>query len=216
MRAIFAGIMLAFAISSANATTYNYVGNPFTDFSQPGVIPGECNPTACTNITGSVTFNFDTSNYTGQLSLAPGDTATLFYGIFGLGLLALPPTYPSSSLLPDMPPGRQNIVASITGSLTLTNGSVTSWFLEGSTLSTNCGGGPGCAVGNGAITTSQSGDFTSIEGIFPQYASASNTNGGNWTEVEAVPELSTWAMLLIGFASIGFAGYRRSRRLDVT
>jgi hypothetical protein len=30
--------------------------------------------------------------------------------------------------------------------------------------------------------------------------------------VAAVPEPSTWAMLLIGFAGIGFAGYRKSRR----
>jgi hypothetical protein len=30
--------------------------------------------------------------------------------------------------------------------------------------------------------------------------------------VAAVPEPSTWAMLLIGFAGIGFASYRRSRR----
>jgi hypothetical protein len=30
--------------------------------------------------------------------------------------------------------------------------------------------------------------------------------------VSAVPELSTWAMMLIGFAGIGFASYRRSKR----
>jgi hypothetical protein len=28
----------------------------------------------------------------------------------------------------------------------------------------------------------------------------------------AVPELSTWAMMLLGFAGLGFAGYRASRR----
>jgi hypothetical protein len=28
----------------------------------------------------------------------------------------------------------------------------------------------------------------------------------------AVPEPSTWAMLFIGFASLGFAGYRRGAR----
>lgn len=28
----------------------------------------------------------------------------------------------------------------------------------------------------------------------------------------AVPELSTWAMLLLGFAGLGFVGYRRTRR----
>ncbi len=35
---------------------------------------------------------------------------------------------------------------------------------------------------------------------------------GTWTEsVSGVPELSTWTMMLIGFAGIGFMAYRRSR-----
>jgi hypothetical protein len=34
--------------------------------------------------------------------------------------------------------------------------------------------------------------------------------------VMAVPETSTWAMLLIGFAGIGFASYRKSRRPSFT
>jgi hypothetical protein len=29
--------------------------------------------------------------------------------------------------------------------------------------------------------------------------------------VEAVPEPSTWALMLLGFAGIGYAGYRRAR-----
>jgi hypothetical protein len=28
-----------------------------------------------------------------------------------------------------------------------------------------------------------------------------------------VPEPSTWAMMLMGFAGLGFAGYRRARRV---
>jgi PEP-CTERM motif len=32
---------------------------------------------------------------------------------------------------------------------------------------------------------------------------------GRMTPASAVPEPSTWVMLLIGFAAIGFAGYRR-------
>ena len=34
---------------------------------------------------------------------------------------------------------------------------------------------------------------------------------GDWDNVRlsAVPELSTWIMLLLGFAGVGFAGYRR-------
>lgn len=32
-------------------------------------------------------------------------------------------------------------------------------------------------------------------------------------EVDSVPELSTWAMMLVGFAGIGYAGYRANGRL---
>ena len=30
-------------------------------------------------------------------------------------------------------------------------------------------------------------------------------------EIEAAPEPSTWAMMLLGFAGLGFAGYRKTR-----
>ena len=30
--------------------------------------------------------------------------------------------------------------------------------------------------------------------------------------ISAVPELSTWAMIMFGFAGVGFMGYRRSRK----
>jgi hypothetical protein len=34
--------------------------------------------------------------------------------------------------------------------------------------------------------------------------------------VSGVPEPSTWAMMLLGFGGLGFAGYRRSRKADAT
>jgi hypothetical protein len=37
--------------------------------------------------------------------------------------------------------------------------------------------------------------------------------GVTYSEVSAVPEPSTWAMLLIGFAGIGFMAYRRKSKL---
>jgi hypothetical protein len=36
-------------------------------------------------------------------------------------------------------------------------------------------------------------------------------NGVDAVSVSAVPEPSTWAMLLLGFAGLGFAGYRRTK-----
>jgi PEP-CTERM motif len=37
-------------------------------------------------------------------------------------------------------------------------------------------------------------------------------DGGTPTQANGVPEPSTWAMLLMGFAELGYAGYRHSRK----
>ena len=42
---------------------------------------------------------------------------------------------------------------------------------------------------------------TTASGVFDNFVSAT------------VPEPSTWAMVLVGFAALGFAGYRRTRKL---
>jgi hypothetical protein len=36
--------------------------------------------------------------------------------------------------------------------------------------------------------------------------------GQSMASITVVPELSTWAMILLGFAGLGFAGYRGSRK----
>jgi hypothetical protein len=52
-------------------------------------------------------------------------------------------------------------------------------------------------------------------------ATASNTDGSASaldfaaTPKPAVPEPSTWAMMLVGFAGLGHAGYRRTKRDSV-
>ena len=43
----------------------------------------------------------------------------------------------------------------------------------------------------------------------PNYAL---TTGEIYAEFGTVPEPSTWAMMLIGFAGLGYAGYRTSRK----
>jgi hypothetical protein len=37
---------------------------------------------------------------------------------------------------------------------------------------------------------------------------------GNQVIASVVPELSTWAMLLLGFSGLGFAGYRQNRAVQ--
>ena len=39
---------------------------------------------------------------------------------------------------------------------------------------------------------------------------------GTITAVAAVPEPSTWAMMIFGFAGLGFMGYRRKSKMALT
>jgi hypothetical protein len=51
--------------------------------------------------------------------------------------------------------------------------------------------------------------------IAPEYASLYTLVGlPEGTASAAVPEPTTWAMMVVGFAGLGFAGYRTSRRAD--
>ncbi|WP_298112502.1 hypothetical protein [Bradyrhizobium sp.] len=75
-------------------------------------------------------------------------------------------------------------------------------------------GGPTTAtllsfVINGASVS----DISNIAGVFAADIRSGTT--GNTGVVEfsaAVPETSTWAMMLLGFASLGFATYRKARK----
>jgi hypothetical protein len=60
--------------------------------------------------------------------------------------------------------------------------------------------------------------FFQDEGQFPAGTSAfalTNSNTGQWTiqSQSAVPEPSTWAMMILGFCGLGFMAYRRKSKL---
>ena len=44
-----------------------------------------------------------------------------------------------------------------------------------------------------------------------EFVSIGGENLGSGLVIISVPEPSTWAMMLIGFAGLGFAAYRRAR-----
>jgi PEP-CTERM motif len=52
---------------------------------------------------------------------------------------------------------------------------------------------------------------TDIVGPPPTGGAAPTFNAAFSLSGAAVPEPSTWAMMLLGFAGLGFAGYRRAR-----
>jgi hypothetical protein len=48
---------------------------------------------------------------------------------------------------------------------------------------------------------------------FPSFPIAFNENDqGVWSMTAAVPEPSTWAMMILGFAGVGFLAYRRKSK----
>jgi PEP-CTERM motif len=71
---------------------------------------------------------------------------------------------------------------------------------------------------NGGQTDYASNGYVLISGLpqFDRVVAASSSNSFEFDNVvaggaSAVPEPSTWAMLLLGFAGLGYAGFRRSK-----
>jgi hypothetical protein len=85
------------------------------------------------------------------------------------------------------------------GAITIVDGTITNIF---------------SAFGGGGISTSESGDnlfFTN--GLFnpPPLVFELGAISGTETVTAAVPEPSTWAMMILGFCGLGFMAYRRKR-----
>jgi PEP-CTERM motif len=66
-------------------------------------------------------------------------------------------------------------------------------------LATGCQTSTDC---NGFVTLTSDTLFTSV-------TFASDRNSFEITNISAVPEPSTWAMMILGFLGVGFMGYRR-------
>jgi hypothetical protein len=87
-------------------------------------------------------------------------------------------------------------------------------IIEQATVSPPAKGGQDAVVG----TFSTQGDFEPAGNYFVEVSGISGGGAlklaidGNVTAVTGVPELSTWAMMLVGFAGLSFAGYRKTRQ----
>jgi hypothetical protein len=216
MRWILGAALLLSATLQSHATTYTYVGQPFTTFNNNpfGSFFNVCDASTCTSITGSVTFNFDTSHFTGTLVLSNGDTASLSGGIPGSvsgSTAATDYPFPSYTYWNNPPQNTYGYTVGLSGTFALSNGAITFWDLAGAAGQVGCGdSSPGCAAGSSAASTTPTSDFSVVGDV-----SASNSGGGVWIEeneqITAVPEPSTWAMMILGFAGIGAMAYRRRK-----
>jgi hypothetical protein len=183
--AVAVALMMALVHSPALATTYNYVGNPYTHNDDP-VSFG-------TNMTASVTFDFDTAAFTGTITLGAGSHITDLFLKSGLYSVSTSQQF-----------------AALTGSwITLDNGAVTNWWLD---MIQHPAGVPDM------LTANQSAPARTRDFLDPIYGNQPPPNPwafvenspGIWTA--AVPEPSTWAMMILGFAGVGFMAYRRKSK----
>ena len=188
--AIFSAML--FSVSVANATTYTYVGNQFTQF--PYIGSGNvCAIGGCGNyLTASVTLNFDSSSASGIFNLSGGDVtfayvqATPYHGYFG--------EYPT---LPGYP--------SLNGFVQLVAGVITNWSLVG-----------GSAMGqfpvNFSISTTMGGDGVDVSG--PGFGgSASNSVEGIWAELPNTPLPTALPLFGTGLGALWLIVRRKKRRL---
>jgi hypothetical protein len=179
----------------ASATVYNYTGNVDTEDGTTDHIAASV-LLACSGTCGA-------GNY--------------LVGNGGIGSFSLFIETSGNVPILSLSPGG-DISSNFTDYITLdSSGHVTSWFFS---LRNSEGTEQIYTIGNNnpSLSTCDASCFvTRDEGDVPDSlgnnleASTSN-NPGNWQVASAVPEPSTWAMLLLGFCGLGFMAYRKTER----
>jgi hypothetical protein len=99
-------------------------------------------------------------------------------------------------------PGPFTAEVTVNGTSTYSETGSSNDAADGSAIFIGWSGGPITSI---SFRLSAAADFPYEFAIGPVYL-------GPESEESVVPETSTWAMLLVGFAGLGFAGYRRARK----
>jgi hypothetical protein len=187
--AAFAAVLGLIVAAPVHATTFDYVGNPYTSNNIPG---------SGTNLTGVVTFDFDTSSFTGQLH--PTDISSLIMtsGTFVFDLTSVAGTQ-----------------------FDLTNGSVTDWHVASPTPVTGFAVGSDGNVLGAPFGFQQNSVQEFISGVFVASAfdtcsisTDSNCHLQGWSEelVSATPLPAALPLFLTGLGALGLIGWRRKRQ----
>jgi PEP-CTERM motif-containing protein len=158
-------------------------------------------------------FSFTSDGPPDILGNTQGTVTGLIFGLSDDGSNQIP----TSAEILSSPVGLSGIVVPyVTGFIDVSNGTITN---VSSNLIFSQTGPPDVFLGFNLVCGGCDGNFSSITSAnFLQHNiptggfSISNLEGFQgvtFSEVNAVPEPSTWAMLLLGFAGVGFMAYRR-------
>ena len=141
----------------------------------------------------------------GQYAAPLGMGNTTYMAVFGGGTETATWTTPQTSLSlywgsMDGNGGNTNSIMITAGSFTLTPATLATMF-------------PGMVDVNGNQTDPFGNQLVRITGLTP-FTTASFSSTGNAFEftLATVPEPSTWAMMVIGFAGLGYAAFRRNSK----
>jgi PEP-CTERM motif len=191
-----AAFALAFALAPvdsarADAVVYNYVGADFINAHDPF--------STTENLTGTISF---AAPLAANLTLNSGSTNSNVTPV-SFSFTAGPETLTNASFSANDTTFRFSTDAA---------GNITAWDIV-----IGLGGGGQINIDNyGDVFGPELGDQVAVGGNFqgdsgfdPGEAFALNRAAGQFEIAAAVPEPSTWAMMILGFCGLGFMAYRR-------
>jgi hypothetical protein len=175
----------------ADAVVYNYVGADFINAHDPF--------TLTENLTGTISF---AAPLAANLTLNPSNTSSNVTPT-AFSFTAGPETLTSAAFTPGFTSFQVSTDAA---------GNITGWDIViglgggGQINIDNYNGVFGPDVGDQVAV---GGNFQGDSGFDPGEAFALNRAAGQFEIAAAVPEPSTWAMMILGFCGLGFMTYRR-------
>jgi hypothetical protein len=173
--------------SASTITTYSYTGNQFANFHGVDACPSECSMTGYFEIAGPPPLNLSGANTQYQFDVAP-----LTYS-FSDGVVVATPANSNFDFFSISTNGVGQII---------------SWTIRIFTPP-NLGG-----TFNGTqLLTSDIEDITIAAPSAVDFAAALQIPGTWDVTTSSVPETSTWEMMLLGFAGVGYMAYRRANKM---